>query len=48
MNQVSPMNVSSPGSSNGAMDANSAARIRLQIQKAADYEALEAPKVWLR
>ncbi|MEY3771904.1 MAG: hypothetical protein RL686_1162 [Pseudomonadota bacterium] len=28
--------------------ANSAARIRLQVQKAADYEALEAPKVWLR
>jgi hypothetical protein len=48
MNQTGPMNVSSPGSSNGSMDANSAARIRLQIQKAADYEALEAPKVWLR
>ena len=28
--------------------ANSAARIRLQVQKAADYEALEAPKIWLR
>ena len=28
--------------------ANAAARIRLQVQKAADYEALEAPKVWLR
>ena len=27
---------------------NSAARIRLQVQKAADYEALEAPKIWLR
>lgn len=27
---------------------NSAARIRLQVQKAADYEAIEAPKVWLR
>ena len=27
---------------------NSAARIRLQVQKAADYDALEAPKVWLR
>lgn len=27
---------------------NSAARIRLQVQKAADYEAVEAPKVWLR
>jgi hypothetical protein len=26
---------------------NSAARIRLQVQKAADYDALEAPKVWL-
>ena len=25
-----------------------AARIRLQVQKAADYEAIEAPKVWLR
>jgi hypothetical protein len=33
-----------------AADANpnSAARIRLQVQKAADYDALEAPKVWLR
>jgi hypothetical protein len=29
-------------------NANSAARIRLQVQKAADYDALEAPKVWLR
>ncbi len=28
--------------------SNAAARIRLQVQKAADYEALEAPKVWLR
>ena len=28
--------------------ANSAARIRLQVQKTADYDALEAPKVWLR
>lgn len=28
--------------------ANSTARIRLQVQKAADYDALEAPKVWLR
>ena len=28
--------------------ANSSARIRLQVQKAADYDALEAPKVWLR
>ncbi|MDE3233930.1 MAG: hypothetical protein KGN99_11525, partial [Pseudomonadota bacterium] len=27
---------------------NSAARIRLQVQKAADYEALEASKIWLR
>ena len=27
---------------------NSAARLRLQVQKAADYDALEAPKVWLR
>jgi hypothetical protein len=33
-----------------AADPNAiqAARIRLQVQKAADYEALEAPKVWLR
>jgi hypothetical protein len=29
-------------------NSNSAARIRLQVQKAADYDALEAPKVWLR
>ena len=37
-------------SANGTPDtnANSAARIRLQVQKAADYDALEAPKVWLR
>ena len=28
--------------------ANAAARARLQVQKAADYDALEAPKVWLR
>ena len=28
--------------------ANSSARIRLQVQKAADYDAIEAPKVWLR
>ena len=27
---------------------NAAARARLQVQKAADYEAIEAPKVWLR
>ena len=27
---------------------NSTARIRLQVQKAADYDALEAPKTWLR
>ena len=27
---------------------NSSARIRLQVQKAADYDALEAPKTWLR
>jgi hypothetical protein len=27
---------------------NSAARIRLQVQKAADYDAIEAPKVWVR
>jgi hypothetical protein len=48
MNHVNPMNLSSPVPSTGTADANSAARIRLQIQKAADYEALEAPKVWLR
>ena len=28
--------------------SNAAARIRMQVQKAADYEAIEAPKVWLR
>jgi hypothetical protein len=28
--------------------SNSDARIRLQVQKAADYDALEAPKIWLR
>jgi hypothetical protein len=28
--------------------ANSSARIRLQVQKAADYDAIEAHKVWLR
>ena len=28
--------------------SNAAARIRLQVQKAADYEAIEAPKIWLR
>ena len=35
---------------NPAQDPSStaAARIRLQVQKAADYEAIEAPKVWLR
>jgi len=35
---------------NPASDSNpnSAARIRLQVQKAADYDALEAPKTWLR
>jgi len=29
-------------------NVNSAARIRLQVQKAADYDAIEAPKIWLR
>ena len=29
-------------------NANSTARIRLQVQKAADYDAIEAPKIWLR
>lgn len=29
-------------------NTNSAARIRLQVQKAADYDAIEAPKIWLR
>jgi hypothetical protein len=35
---------------NPASDSNpnSAARIRLQVQKAADYDALEVPKTWLR
>lgn len=35
---------------NPATDNNpsSAARIRLQVQKAADYDAVEVPKVWLR
>ena len=35
---------------NPASDSNpnSTARIRLQVQKAADYDALEAPKTWLR
>jgi hypothetical protein len=28
--------------------ANSSARTRLQVQKTADYDAIEAPKVWLR
>jgi hypothetical protein len=45
MNKVS-LNSTSPAS--GTADAAAAAKIRLQIQKAADYEALEAPKVWLR
>ena len=42
-------NALNPGSAN-AMDnnPNSAARIRLQVQKAADYDAIEAPKIWLR
>ncbi|MEY3888792.1 MAG: hypothetical protein RL650_2884, partial [Pseudomonadota bacterium] len=29
-------------------NANATARIRLQVQKAADYDAIEAPKIWLR
>jgi hypothetical protein len=33
---------------NPATDPSSAARNRLQVQKAADYETIEAPKVWLR
>jgi hypothetical protein len=45
MNKVS-LNSTSPVL--GTTDAAAAAKIRLQIQKAADYEALEAPKVWLR
>lgn len=42
-------NALNPASAN-AMDSNpnSAARIRLQVQKAADYDAIEAPKIWLR
>ena len=45
MDKVS-LNSTSPAL--GTTDAAAAAKIRLQIQKAADYEALEAPKVWLR
>ena len=44
-------NALNPASANAnAMDnnPNSAARIRLQVQKAADYDAIEAPKIWLR
>jgi hypothetical protein len=44
-------NALNPASSNAnATDnnPNSAARIRLQVQKAADYDAIEAPKIWLR
>jgi hypothetical protein len=33
---------------NPPQDPTSAARARLLVQKAADYEAIEAPKVWLR
>jgi hypothetical protein len=42
-------NALNPASAN-PMDSNpnSAARIRLQVQKAADYDAIEAPKIWLR
>ena len=42
-------NALNPAGAN-AMDnnPNSAARIRLQVQKAADYDAIEAPKIWLR
>lgn len=42
-------NALNPSSAN-AIDnnPNSAARIRLQVQKAADYDAIEAPKIWLR
>lgn len=33
---------------NPPQDTTSAARTRLLVQKAADYDAIEAPKVWLR
>jgi hypothetical protein len=38
------------GLNSGVSDTPSlhAARIKLQVQKAADYDAIEAPKVWLR
>ncbi|MCX7261490.1 MAG: LysM domain-containing protein [Burkholderiales bacterium] len=44
------MNSATNPALNPASDShpNSTARIRLQVQKAADYDALEAPKTWLR
>ena len=44
------MNSAMKPAMNPASDShlNSTARIRLQVQKAADYDALEAPKTWLR
>ena len=44
------MNSAMKPAMNPASDShlNSNARIRLQVQKAADYDALEAPKTWLR
>ena len=46
----SAMNPAMNPALNPASDShlNSTARIRLQVQKAADYDALEAPKTWLR
>ena len=50
----SPANDSVSNAINNALNPlpethpHSAARIRLQVQKAADYDALEAPKTWLR
>jgi hypothetical protein len=50
----SPVNNSVNNAINNALNPlpethpHSAARIRLQVQKAADYDALEAPKTWLR
>ena len=42
-------NALNPASANPIdSNPNSAARIRLQVQKAADYDAIEAPKIWLR
>ena len=53
-NQLGPQSNNTVGSgTNQAMNPTdpasiAAARARLQVQKAADYDAIEAPKVWLR